>query len=54
MVMALGKSSRETGKSPSRIKAPPRPAAPEPRDGHQNHLLDALPQADFARIASSL
>src|SRR5271167_1585041 len=55
MAMAGARPSRgDTRKASSSGKALSRPAAPATRGPHQNHLLDALPNGDFERIASHL
>jgi CRP-like cAMP-binding protein len=48
--MAAGKPRRSVGSgSPSRVKET-RPVAGARHSPHQNHLLDALPPADYARL----
>jgi CRP-like cAMP-binding protein len=54
MAMAAAGSNRGISKASSPVKASSRPAAPAIRGPHQNHLLDALPDGDFERIASHL
>jgi CRP-like cAMP-binding protein len=46
---------RRTGKAPVRsLKTKLDPVGPVPHSPHQNHLLDALPRADYERIAAHL
>ena len=53
--MAAEKPGRSAGRAPSlRSRDSPLMAAPPHRSPHQNHLLDALPATDYARLAPRL
>jgi CRP-like cAMP-binding protein len=55
MVMATARPGRSVGKAPSLPrKGRLYPAAPARNNGHQNHLLDALPASDYTRLKSHL
>jgi len=53
--MVAGKKSRKVAKVPIPLVEDGSPiGAPHPATPHQNHLLDALPRADYERVASHL
>lgn len=53
--MVAGKKSRKVAKVPIQLVEDGSPiGAPHPSTPHQNHLLDALPRADYERVASHL
>src|SRR5580693_2300911 len=52
--MAAGRTSRGRQIASLREKGPARLVGPGLRTRHENHLLDALPDGDFERIASDL
>ena len=51
--MGNNKSGRDVGKAPS-LRTKVGTQVPAPHSPHQNHLLNALPDSDFDRIASHL